>query len=104
MTGEGAEIPYIPPPSPVAPGDPTYASLYAYWVKEGRPGTIERLDLDWQYRAIHPDPSTAQPTFVRIASAPPWDPMSDGPPGGYTGAMGTWQSSIPGHNRKLPQD
>lgn len=92
-------------PTPeLKPGDSGYEELYAIWVAQGRPGTIERLALGYQYRAIHPTPTDETPTFVLVASAPLSDRDAEGPPQGYASTMGVRQSSLPGRRGSLTKD
>lgn len=85
-------------------GDANYATLHDFWVKQGRPSTVEVLAQGFQYRAMFPDPTDPNPTFGLIASSPTIDADLAGPPGGYAGAMSTFQSSLPRGQRDLPRD
>ena len=78
------------PPTPLVPGDEGYAALFGAWDRLGRPGALESLAEGWLYRAYHPEPGSAGPTFVLACATP-----------NLARVLGTYQNSWRGR-RALP--
>lgn len=87
-------------PLEIKPGDDNYATYFDLWAADGRPRTLERLALGWQYHVIFPNGGD-EPTFTLVVSGPLTPRDDDGPPGGMAFAMSTRQSSLPGGQRSL---
>lgn len=93
------------PAKEVKPADDGYAELLDKWFEQGRPSTIESMKDGWQYRAVYPDASAVQPTFVLVVYAPGTTTAAlDGPdPDGYGLVMATRQRTWHG-TRLLPKE
>lgn len=85
------------------PADTGYDTIYQRWLDTGQASEVEHLAEGWIYRAIRPNTTDTQPTFVLLASMPLTERDADGPPRGYAAVMGTRQSTLPGRYRDLPK-